>query len=65
MIPSCLVRLARSLAHRHHIPILIFSQKNCPEEARQAGANDFLQKPDFLVGLITTVKQLIETRHGK
>jgi CheY-like chemotaxis protein len=48
-----LIRYARSLPHCRRTPIIMFSATDCEADARRAGADAFLMKPDD-VGLITT-----------
>ena len=54
-----LVRRARSLVHRRHTPIVMLSASDRQREARQAGANAFLKKPEGLLLIVETVRQLL------
>ena len=57
-----LVTLARSLPHRTELPILYFSIEDRAEEARRAGATEFLRKPHDFYLLVDTIRRLIETK---
>jgi CheY-like chemotaxis protein len=54
-----LIRLARSLESRRRTPIVMFSASNVEGEARAAGADAFLRKPDDVGRLAATVKRLL------
>jgi CheY-like chemotaxis protein len=54
-----LVTLARSLPHRKEMPILFFSIEDCAEQAKAAGANEFLRKPYDLFLLVDTIRKLL------
>lgn len=54
-----LVERARELPHRKETPIIILSASNCEADARRAGANEFLQKPDDFRLLITAITHLL------
>ena len=41
-----LLRRTRSLAHRRRTPVLIFASTDCKRQAKAAGADSVLQKPD-------------------
>ena len=53
-----IVRYARSLPHRRHIPIIMFTASNRRGEAQTAGVNAYLRKPEDLGKLIETVTEL-------
>jgi two-component system chemotaxis response regulator CheY len=55
-----LVERARELPHRKYTPIIILSGSNCKNEAKRAGANVFLKKPDDFRLLITAIMQLLD-----
>jgi DNA-binding response OmpR family regulator len=57
-----LVRRARQLSHRRETPIILISHEDCAEEARRAGANAFLRKPNNLVELVDTIRRLLDGR---
>lgn len=61
-----LIRRARTLPHRQHTPIIMFS--SCPhrEEALDAGANEFLKKPEGIYAVGETVALLLggQGRHA-
>jgi CheY-like chemotaxis protein len=54
-----LVRYARQLPHRQRTPIIMFSASEAEAEARSAGADVFLRKPDDVGLIVGTVKGLI------
>jgi CheY-like chemotaxis protein len=55
-----LTRYARSLPVYRHTPIIMVSATDCRSEARSAGADLFLRKPDDIHALTEAVKRLIE-----
>jgi len=60
-----MVHLARSLEGRKRTPIILLSRKDSATEARDAGANEFLQKPEQLHALVKTVRRLLVSSGGK
>jgi CheY-like chemotaxis protein len=54
-----LVRYARTLPHRRGMPIIMFSASECSREARLAGANEFLRKPQDVGMIVETVARLL------
>jgi DNA-binding response OmpR family regulator len=54
-----LVQRARQLAHRRKTPIIVISLADCAEEARRAGADAFLRKPNNLIELVDTIRRLL------
>lgn len=54
-----LIRFARSLAHRRHTPMVMFSASYVEGEAKAVGADAFLRKPDDVGSLAATVKRLL------
>ena len=54
-----LVRYARRLKHREELPIIMFSAVDCRAEAKQAGVDVFLRKPEDIQRLIPTINQLL------
>lgn len=54
-----LVRYARTLAHRRRTPIIVFSASECGREARLAGADEFLRKPQDIGRIVETVARLL------
>lgn len=54
-----LVRRARGLPHRRQTPIIMLSASDCEENARRAGVDDFLRKPQDIGRLIGTMSQLL------
>lgn len=54
-----LVRRARQLSHRRETPIIVISLEDCADEARAAGADAFLRKPNNLIELVETIRRLL------
>jgi CheY-like chemotaxis protein len=54
-----LVRRARGLAHRRETPIIMFSASDCEANARRAGVDAFLRKPQDIARLVETVARLL------
>lgn len=54
-----LIYEARRLPHRQQTPIIMFSASNVEKEARLAGANAFLRKPEDVRALAETVARLL------
>lgn len=57
-----LVLHARKLTHRSQIPIIMLSATPVEAEAREAGADAFLQKPQDVTSLVETVARLLAER---
>jgi CheY-like chemotaxis protein len=55
-----LTRRARSLVHRRNTPVVMLSGSESEAEARKAGANVFLRKPQDIRLLIGTVSRLVK-----
>ena len=55
-----LVRYARQLPHRERTPIITFSASEVAAEAREAGADAFLRKPQDVGLIVGTIKELVE-----
>lgn len=55
-----LTHRARALAHRRSTPIVIFSASEIGTEAKRAGADAFLKKPDDLGKVVQTVTRLLD-----
>jgi CheY-like chemotaxis protein len=55
-----LARYARQLPHCRKTPIIMFSADDLKDEARAAGINLFLRKPDEIDKLVDAVKGLIK-----
>ncbi len=55
-----LVRRARLLPHRERTPIIVVSASEVGAEARGAGADAFLRKPQDMRLLVGTVRGLVE-----
>jgi CheY-like chemotaxis protein len=60
-----LVRRARSLAHRTHTPIVILSATPVQAEAREAGADAFLRKPQDVGAIVETISRLVGSTSKK
>lgn len=54
-----LVRYARTLPHRKEMPIIMFSASECSRDARMAGVNEFLRKPQDVGKIVGTVARLL------
>jgi CheY-like chemotaxis protein/tetratricopeptide (TPR) repeat protein len=54
-----LIRQTRRLIHRQQTPIIMFSANDVEKEARRAGANAFLRKPEGLTSIAETIAQLL------
>lgn len=57
-----LIRRTRKARHREKTPIILMSLNESEQIAREAGADEFLQKPNNLVGLVDTVRNLLAAR---
>ena len=57
-----LVERARRQPHRKATPIILISLEDISEEARRAGADAFLRKPNNLIQLVETIKRLLDAR---
>jgi CheY-like chemotaxis protein/tetratricopeptide (TPR) repeat protein len=60
-----LIRRTRTLAHRQQMPIIMFSAGDVEMQAKRAGANTFLRKPDDLSLLAETVARLLARKKGR
>jgi CheY-like chemotaxis protein len=56
-----LTRRARSLDHRKQTPIIMISASEAAREAREAGVNVFLRKPQDIGRIVETVARLLDT----
>jgi two-component system, chemotaxis family, chemotaxis protein CheY len=54
-----LLRHARMLPSRQYTPIVIISATDSAHEARRAGADAFLKKPDDIERLVSTIARLL------
>jgi CheY-like chemotaxis protein len=54
------VKYARTLPHRKSLPVILFSIEDCAEEAKRAGADEFLRKPHDLFLMVDTIRRLIK-----
>jgi CheY-like chemotaxis protein len=60
-----LIRRTRALAHRHQTPIIILSGDDVEAQARRAGANAFLRKPEDMLVLAETIARLLARKKGR
>jgi CheY-like chemotaxis protein len=54
-----LIRRTRALAHRQQTPIIMLSGDEVEIQARRAGANAFLRKPEDMSGITETIARLL------
>jgi CheY-like chemotaxis protein len=54
-----LVRRARQLPHRRHVPIIMLSAIDAEDEANRAGVDLFLKKPGDMLSLVEAITQLL------
>lgn len=54
-----LVRRARQLPHRRHVPIIMLSAIDAKDEATRAGVDLFLKKPEDMLSLVEAVSKLL------
>jgi CheY-like chemotaxis protein len=54
-----ITRRARLKEHRRRTPIILISLEDKAEEARRAGADAFLRKPNNLIELVDTIRRLL------
>jgi CheY-like chemotaxis protein len=59
-----LTERARTLAHRRETPVVIISASEYEQEARRAGADLFLRKPDDITRIAERIARLLERRGG-
>jgi len=59
-----LVRLLRRWPHRKATPIILISLEDLAGEAREAGADAFLRKPNNLIELVDTIRRLLPAPAG-
>jgi CheY-like chemotaxis protein len=57
-----LTERARTLAHRRETPVVVISASECALEARRAGADLFLRKPDDIGRIAELIARLFERR---
>jgi CheY-like chemotaxis protein len=55
-----LTERARRQKHRQKTPIVLISIEDIAEEARLAGADAFLRKPNNLIELVDTIRRLLD-----
>jgi two-component system chemotaxis response regulator CheY len=59
-----LIRRVRKMPHRKETPIILISLEDLAEEARAAGADAFLRKPNNLIELVDTIRRLLPAPAG-
>ncbi|HZG51513.1 MAG TPA: response regulator, partial [Pyrinomonadaceae bacterium] len=59
-----LTRRLRLLPHRKETPIILISLEDLADEAREAGADAFLRKPNNLIELVETIRRLLPAPAG-
>jgi CheY-like chemotaxis protein len=57
-----LTERARQQQHCRETPIVLISLEDITEEARRAGADAFLRKPNNLIELVDTINRLLAAR---
>jgi CheY-like chemotaxis protein len=57
-----LTERARRQPHRRETPIVLISLEDIAAEARAAGADAFLRKPNNLLALVDTIRRLLASR---
>ena len=57
-----LVERARRQPHRRKTPVVLISLEDIADEAKRAGADAFLRKPNNLVELVDTIRRLLDAR---
>lgn len=55
-----LVRYVRTLPHRKRMPIIMFSASECSREARRAGADAFIRKPQDIGRMVEIIARLLD-----
>jgi CheY-like chemotaxis protein len=60
-----LIRRTRALAHRQQMPIIMLSAGDAETQAKRAGANEFLRKPDDMPLLAEIIARLLARKRGK
>jgi CheY-like chemotaxis protein len=60
-----LIRRTRRLSHRQQIPLIMFSSSDIEGEARGAGANAFLRKPNDMSAIAETIARLLARKPRK
>jgi CheY-like chemotaxis protein len=57
-----LTERARRQPHRRATPVVLISLEDIADEARSAGADAFLRKPNNLIELVDTIRRLLDAR---
>ena len=57
-----LTERARRQPHRRKTPVVLISLEEIAAEAREAGADAFLRKPNNLISLVDTIRGLLASR---
>jgi CheY-like chemotaxis protein len=56
------MRAARSIRECRRTPIILVALEDCADQARNAGASEFLRKPHNLLTLADAVRRLLKSR---
>lgn len=59
-----LIRYARQFPHRTQTPIIMLSADECERDAKRAGVNEFLRKPQDVGKIVETITRLLTTSGG-
>jgi CheY-like chemotaxis protein len=59
-----LTERARRKPHRRKTPIVLISLEDIADEAKRAGADAFLRKPNNLIELVETIRRLLDAREA-
>ena len=59
-----LTRRVRLMPHRKETPIILIALEDLAAEAREAGADAFLRKPNNLIELVDTIRRLLPAPSG-
>jgi two-component system, chemotaxis family, chemotaxis protein CheY len=54
-----IIKHIHRIPHRKEMPIILISLEDLAEEAREAGADAFLRKPNNLIELVDTIRRLL------
>jgi CheY-like chemotaxis protein len=57
-----LTERARRQPHRRKTPVVLISLEDIKDEAKRAGADAFLRKPNNLIELVETIRRLLDAR---
>jgi CheY-like chemotaxis protein len=57
-----LTERVRRQPHRQKTPVVLISLEDITDEAKRAGADAFLRKPNNLIELVDTIRRLLDAR---